>query len=279
MARIFISYSRADALFIEPLVPLLEQVFPDHEIWYDKHLTGGEDWWTRILNEISACNLFIYLLSNESLTSDYCQAEFREGLRLQKLALPVIVRPRTNVELAPDDLKAEIKRRNWIDMSGGFKDANTNGSLYRAVRLQFAKIPVQPYPPLHLYSVAQPIIIKPPFKRLDSTDLVAIIVTVVAFVSVALVGIIPTLVGQLHSLGNPDTVTFTPSSVSTTALALLSATPTPTAEPTRACYALWISWFRTAHDGLILAKHSALKAIPLAIFINIHSVKRYFDLS
>jgi len=28
-----------------------------------------------------------------------------------------------------------------------------------------------------------------------------------------------------------------------------------------------------------LAKHSALKAIPLAIFINIHSVKRYFDLS
>jgi len=47
----------------------------------------------------------------------------------------------------------------------------------------------------------------------------------------------------------------------------------------RACYALWISWFRTAHDGLILAKHSALKAIPLAIFINIHSVKRYFDLS
>ena len=48
---------------------------------------------------------------------------------------------------------------------------------------------------------------------------------------------------------------------------------------TRACYALWISWFRTAHDGLILAKHSALKAIPLAIFINIHSVKRYFDLS
>src|SRR5262249_48656423 len=32
--RIFISYSRADALFIDQLVPLLEEVFPDYETWY-----------------------------------------------------------------------------------------------------------------------------------------------------------------------------------------------------------------------------------------------------
>ncbi len=33
---LFISYGQADDLFIEQLVPLLEQVFPDHETWYDK---------------------------------------------------------------------------------------------------------------------------------------------------------------------------------------------------------------------------------------------------
>gem|GEM_PF-1268354 len=225
MARIFISYSRADALFIEQLVPLLEQVFPDYEIWYDKHLTGGDDWWKRILDEISACDLFIYLLSNESLASDYCQAEFREGLRLQKLVLPVIVRPKTNVELAPDDLKAEIKRRNWIDMSGGFKDASANGSLYRAVRLQVAKIPVQPHPPLHPEPVAQPVVIKPPSKGLDPT-VVAAIIGAIALVIAAMVGITPTLVGQLRGLANPDTATFTPSSVSTTALAMVPTNPT-----------------------------------------------------
>jgi hypothetical protein len=44
MARIFISYSRADRAFVEELVPLLRQVLPEYDIWYDDQISGGEDW-------------------------------------------------------------------------------------------------------------------------------------------------------------------------------------------------------------------------------------------
>jgi hypothetical protein len=44
MARIFVSYSRADSLFVEQFVALLEKAFPTHTIWYDEHIYGGQDW-------------------------------------------------------------------------------------------------------------------------------------------------------------------------------------------------------------------------------------------
>lgn len=57
--RIFISYSRADKLFILQLVPMLKKVYPHYDIWWDDDLTGGEDWWERILAEIDASDLFV----------------------------------------------------------------------------------------------------------------------------------------------------------------------------------------------------------------------------
>ena len=93
MARIFISYSRADRPFVDDLVLLLRRVYGHDGLWYDDDIHGGEDWWQTILAEIAACELFVYLISNDSLASPYCQAEMREALRLRKQILPVIVRP------------------------------------------------------------------------------------------------------------------------------------------------------------------------------------------
>lgn len=57
MARIFISYSRADRQFVEDLVPLLRRMYG--HVWYDDELLGGEDWWQMILSKIGDCDLFI----------------------------------------------------------------------------------------------------------------------------------------------------------------------------------------------------------------------------
>ena len=92
MADIFISYSRADRQFIDQLVPLIRRVHGNDSVWYDDDIHGGADWWQMILDEIGQCQLFVYLISNESLESPYCQAELREALRLNKTVLPVIVR-------------------------------------------------------------------------------------------------------------------------------------------------------------------------------------------
>ncbi|MEL7434046.1 MAG: toll/interleukin-1 receptor domain-containing protein, partial [Chloroflexota bacterium] len=125
VARIFISYSRADTNFVERFLPLAKRLFPDHQFFYDDDITAGEDWWQRILAEIAKADLFIYLLSNDSLESEYCQAEFREAQRLRKAVLPVIVR-RLQLHRAPDDIQSEIRRLNWVDMQKGFNvDAYT----------------------------------------------------------------------------------------------------------------------------------------------------------
>ena len=135
MVDIFISYSRADRQFIEQFIPLVRRVYGNNSLWYDDDIHGGTDWWQTILNEIENCELFIYLVSNESLESSYCQAELKEALRLKKQILPVIVR-----RLKPsypgnidDELAVFLRKTHYVDMSRGFHDANIIAGLYAAI--------------------------------------------------------------------------------------------------------------------------------------------------
>src|SRR5580704_16598418 len=50
MARIFISYSRESQGIVEELVQDLND--DGHENWFDQRLTGGQEWWDKILSEI-----------------------------------------------------------------------------------------------------------------------------------------------------------------------------------------------------------------------------------
>ena len=73
MSHVFISYSRVDKeVFARPFVQRLHRMFPTHDIWWDEELTGGDVWWEEILHQIAQCDVFIYLLSNEFVTSPYC---------------------------------------------------------------------------------------------------------------------------------------------------------------------------------------------------------------
>jgi HEAT repeat protein len=139
MSRIFISYSRNDALFIKQFVPFLKESFPNHDFFYDDEISGGEDWLQRILREVDQCDLFLYLLSNDALVSSYCQSEFREALRLRKPYLPVIIRPKTDIGNAQPDLNVELSRIQWIDLSKGFQDSHDIAPLFAAISLMLAQ--------------------------------------------------------------------------------------------------------------------------------------------
>jgi hypothetical protein len=110
MSGIFICYSRVDQSVTETLAGLLRKAF-DH-VWYDDNLHGGEEWWSEILKEIAACKHFVLVMSDASLSSEWCQKELAEAARLEKHILPVLVRARTQV---PD----ELRKIQHIDMSGG----------------------------------------------------------------------------------------------------------------------------------------------------------------
>jgi hypothetical protein len=117
MSYIFICYSRVDNRLAEDLTNLLRRAYD--RVWFDDNLHGGEEWWAEIVKEIAACEHFIFLMSGDSLESDWCQKELAEAQQRYKHIIPVLVRGRTEV---PDDL-ARIQR---IDMSSGLTVESLN---------------------------------------------------------------------------------------------------------------------------------------------------------
>lgn len=233
MARMFISYSRANRVFVEELVPLLTEVFSDHEIWFDKQISGGEDWWQRILEEITRCDVFIYLMSNDSLASEYCQAEFREALRLQKLCLPVIVQPKTEISTAPETLEREIRRREWVDMSGGFRDYQGNARLYAAINRLLSHLPQGSLPPLSGEPVRKPdvSIIRRRVVRQSNSRRAVTIIAVIGLIGVISIVIIIRAIGLPDNPGAAAVIQPTESS-SPTLTDVPTATTTPSIMPT-----------------------------------------------
>lgn len=166
MARIFVSYSRADRQFVDEFVPLLYRVYGKESLWFDDDITGGETWWPLILSQIQGCELFIYLLSNDALTSPYCQAELREALRLHKRVLPVIVRPKTQIdEQVPEDLRTTLQATQWVDLSRGFKDYQANASLYAAINHSLEQALPPDVEPLSPEPVSKPEVLDKPVRR------------------------------------------------------------------------------------------------------------------
>ena len=126
MARIFISYSRVDKPFVESLYKHLESVYGAGSIWYDKDIRGGEDFWNRICDEIDHADVFLYLLSPESIASTWCNAEYDEADRLNTAIIPILVRDRTPII-------PKVGHLNVLDMSSGADDTTTLNKLYQTI--------------------------------------------------------------------------------------------------------------------------------------------------
>ena len=78
-------------------VSKLEKTFGADGIFYDTHNTGGKPWWDNILEKISDATVFVYLISNNSLASYACRAEYMEAMRLGKHIVPVDIA--SNIDL------------------------------------------------------------------------------------------------------------------------------------------------------------------------------------
>lgn len=83
--RLFICYARDDKASCNQLVKRIDT----HDLWYDDALVAGEDWWQMILQQIDACDCFIYLLSPKSVASFHCRREFDVAVRLNKQIIPL----------------------------------------------------------------------------------------------------------------------------------------------------------------------------------------------
>jgi hypothetical protein len=102
MARIFITYNRASSDAVAALADDL--LTAGHEVWFDRSITGGQQWWNEILANIRQCDLLIFALSRESLQSHACQEELVYARRLNKAVLPLLVSDGVQTSLLPRTL-------------------------------------------------------------------------------------------------------------------------------------------------------------------------------
>ncbi|MBI1385932.1 MAG: TIR domain-containing protein [Rhizobiales bacterium] len=83
MARIFLSYSRAQRATIEELAALLEA--NGHEVWWDAELISGEPFRTVIDREINRADVAIVVWTPDSINSNWVIAEADHAERQAKL--------------------------------------------------------------------------------------------------------------------------------------------------------------------------------------------------
>jgi formylglycine-generating enzyme required for sulfatase activity len=104
----FISYARVD----KPYCIQIAETLDIHKVWYDQRLYAGQEWWKEIKRRLEWCEGFVYLLSPESVTSEYCQKEFRIALKSGKHIFPVLIHEDT---VMPDELQGI----HYADFSDG----------------------------------------------------------------------------------------------------------------------------------------------------------------
>lgn len=95
---VFISYARANQDIAAQLRGDVERCH--REVWFDRELTGGQEWWRTILHHIRGCDVFMVALSPEWVQSKACDLELRYALLLKRPVLPVMV-AKIDPRLAP----------------------------------------------------------------------------------------------------------------------------------------------------------------------------------
>lgn len=127
MPNFFISYDRDDRPLTRQLAAQLRRVYGYNEVWFDENIYGGEHWWEEIRQQIARCDIFMFLLSDESANSPYCEKERAEAERLRKPILPVRISTIQNIPPQFQDIQ-------YVDMSEGQITVENFTELNAAIR-------------------------------------------------------------------------------------------------------------------------------------------------
>ncbi len=98
MARVFLSYERHSRSGVDLLAADLRRA--GYEPFFDEQLTGGQSWWTQLLDQIERCAVFMPALSRGYVQSVPCRREAEYAHALGKPVLPVMLEAMNPAECA-----------------------------------------------------------------------------------------------------------------------------------------------------------------------------------
>lgn len=111
--KFFISYSRTVQHKVKEIVKSLRNSHDD--VWWDRDLRAGQDWWGAILEHIEGCDVFIFIVSERSVQSAYCLAELQYALARNRLVLPYVVDAPITYDLPLEITKGRIQYEIYED--------------------------------------------------------------------------------------------------------------------------------------------------------------------
>jgi TolB protein len=119
MAQVFISYSRKDLSFVDQLAADLKNAGVD--VWYDvSGLRGGSRWRFEIENAIRNSQFSIFVLSPDSVASEWVEREFLFSSNLRRKLIPLMYRscelPLNYLNLNYIDVQGDNYRRNFHEI-------------------------------------------------------------------------------------------------------------------------------------------------------------------
>lgn len=95
--KLFISYRSLDSAKVDTIVSRLQSMQPARGIprfapWQDKYgIPAGKDWWLAICEAIETCDIFVFMVSHESVQNINCRAELSYAFDLNKPILPIVL--------------------------------------------------------------------------------------------------------------------------------------------------------------------------------------------
>ena len=111
-ASLMISYSRKDKVFVKQLYDeLIARGFSPDDIWVDwEGIPLSADWMAEITKGIQASNVFIFVISPDSVASEVCKKEIEIAVESNKRFIPILHR-----EPGKDaPLHEKISSHNWV---------------------------------------------------------------------------------------------------------------------------------------------------------------------
>jgi TIR domain len=92
LVRLFISYSRRDAAFVERLRPALEA--DGNDVWVDtEDIRGSDQWRASIVEGLREADVMLLLVSPASMASENVEREVNLAAEVKRRILPIVVAP------------------------------------------------------------------------------------------------------------------------------------------------------------------------------------------
>lgn len=107
---IFVSYSHKDNKVVEQIVDILRET-SGMEVWFDHKLRGGDNYFSVIANQIIKNKHFVFVVSNNSIESDWCLRELEFAASEKRHIIAIWL---DNIDIAPR-IKLVIQNTHYIN--------------------------------------------------------------------------------------------------------------------------------------------------------------------